>query len=279
MQDEPLACALRTVSGMVEAQRAGDENYFRSQLPRYVRTMRRIQQLKPEPCRVLDIGSHYLHQALLLQALGHEMTGIDVGIFTGAGMVKERAARFCIRNFEVNDIETGRFLPGQDGRFDLILFTEVLEHITFNPVRFWQRVYELLSPGGLVYISTPNSMRPAEWMRSILHLLAFRGRGIGIEEIMQNVTYGHHWKEYSAWEIKRYFSLLSPDFDVSTRWYSSDLNGGGVKTLLKKFLGVVPCLRSDIEAVVSLRARTGYAARAPGLPIHRSLPDRQASAP
>jgi hypothetical protein len=27
-------------------------------------------------------------------------------------------------------------------------------------------------------------------------------------------TYGHHWKEYSAAEMRTYFSLLSDDFQV-----------------------------------------------------------------
>jgi 2-polyprenyl-6-hydroxyphenyl methylase/3-demethylubiquinone-9 3-methyltransferase len=261
-----LASTIDRLSQLVASQRGGDENYFRHQLPRYRRTVQRIAALRPERCRVLDIGSHYLHQGVLLRCLGHEVCGIDIGLFTEADFVKDRAQAFGIDNITVNALEAGSFLPECDNCFDLIVFTEILEHITFNPIRFWRRVYELMAPGGIVYLSTPNALRPAAWSRSLIGLLAFRGIGLSVDEIMGNVTYGHHWKEYSAAEIRRYFALLSPDFSVTTSWYSSDLcDDRGMRTRLKKLLAAVPCFRSDIEAVVRRAGHGGFTARPPRL--------------
>src|SRR5690606_41501617 len=31
----------------------------------------------------------------------------------------------------------------EDDSFDVILFTEIIEHITFNPVEFWRQVYRV----------------------------------------------------------------------------------------------------------------------------------------
>ena len=256
--------ALDGLVATVTRQRQGDENYLRGQLPRYARSAERLQALAPPPCRVLDIGSHYLHQAALLARMGYEVTGIDVPLFTEAPFVRARAGEFGIRNVAVEALERGDFLPGEDGRYRLIVFTEILEHITFNPVRFWRRVHALLEPGGLVYLSTPNSMRPAAWVRALRDLLAFRGRGIGLDEIMGTVTYGHHWKEYSASEIVRYFALLSPDFQVETRFYSTDA-AAGWKGRAKGALAAVPAWRSDIEAVVRKVGTKGFAAAVPQL--------------
>lgn len=270
-----LASATQVLARLVNAQHGGDETYFRNQLPRYSRTINRIQQLCPTPCRVLDIGSHYLHQSVLLSELGHVVAGIDIDLFANADFVRERASTFGIRNMAVNALEAGDFLTGQEGRYDLIVFTEILEHITFNPIRFWGRVYDLMSPTGIVYLSTPNALRPAAWGRELLGLLAFRGIGLSLDEIMGNVTYGHHWKEYSVRELKRYFAMLSSDFSVTTSWYSSDLDHDrGFETRLKKLLAHVPCFRSDIEAVIRLASRTGYAARAPQLRMHKSASER-----
>lgn len=254
---------------LVRSQRAGDETYFGHQLPRYLQSVSRIQALRPAPARVLDIGSHYLHQAALLSRLGYEVSGIDIPLFAGAEFVRERAARFGVRNHAVDAIELGEFLPGQEGRFDLIVFTEILEHITFNPVRFWRRVYELMSPGGMVYLSTPNALRPAAWLRTLTRLLARRGIGLSPEEILASVSYGHHWKEYSAWEIRRYFALLSPDFAVTCRTYSSDLTLPGPKTQVKRALALLPPCRSDIEAVVRRTGNAGFTALPPQLPMLR----------
>jgi 2-polyprenyl-6-hydroxyphenyl methylase/3-demethylubiquinone-9 3-methyltransferase len=270
-----IAAAVEALGRLVITQRAGDERYFAHQLPRYQRTLRRLQSLRPAPCRVLDIGSHYLHQSVLLSELGHEVCGIDVPLFAQTPFVQERARAFGVRNESVDALADGDFLPGDEGRYGLIVFTEILEHITFNPVRFWQRVHALLAPGGIVYLSTPNALRPAAWVRQLGRLLAFRGIGIGLEEILGSVTYGHHWKEYSAWELHRYFALLSPDFSVETHWYSTDIDAGtGWRRAAKALLATVPCWRSDIEAVVHCRHAAGFVATAPELPMQTATAGR-----
>ncbi len=272
--------AVHALTALVGAQNGGDGRYFHNQLPRYQRTVERIQSLRVAPCRTLDIGSHYLHQSVLLSQLGYDVTGMDIELFTGAGFVQDRARRCGIRNITVNNLEAGQFLPDHGGTFDLIVFTEILEHITFNPVRFWARVYELLAPGGIVYLSTPNALRPAAWLRSFKALSMFEGIGISVKNIMADVTYGHHWKEYSAVELKRYFAMLSPDFEVTTTWYSSDLHAQedpSVKQALlrhvKTGLALVPCFRSDIEAIIRLppnaRGCAGFKAKPPQLRMHQ----------
>ena len=211
-----VAAAIDGLGMLVSSQLGGDETYFRNQLPRYARTLHRIQALRPAPCRVLDIGSHYLHQSVLLSRLGYQVSGIDISLFAEADFVQARARMCGIDNRAVNSLEAGEFLSDQKGTFELIVFTEILEHITFNPVRFWARVYELLAPNGVVYLSTPNALRPAAWARAMGGLLRARGIGISVDDILGNVTYGHHWKEYSVAEISRYFAKLSPDFAVLT---------------------------------------------------------------
>lgn len=260
--------AIEVLSNLVEQQRGGDAQYFEHQRARYAYTLARIEKIQPAPCTVLDIGSHYLHQPILLRQMGYEVWGMDIELFTGAQFVKERSRMFDIPNIAVNVFENGDFLVGQENRFDLILFTEILEHITFNPVRFWHRVFDLLSPNGVVYLSTPNSLRPAAQAKALWNVLTFGGIGLDVEQILQTVTYGHHWKEYSASEVRQYFRLLSSDFRVETTWYSSDLATEGFKTMIKRFLATIPCFRSDIEAVVRLSGKAGFSARPPSLPMH-----------
>lgn len=263
--------ALDELSRMVEREQAGDEAYFRGQRTRYARTLARLQALAPAPCRVLDIGSHYLHQASMLGHLRYEVTGIDVALFAEAPFVRRRAAAFGVRNVAIGALEQGEFLAGEEGRYRVVVFTEILEHITFNPVQFWRRVHALLEPGGLVYVTTPNSMRPAAWLRAFGDLLAVRGRGIGIDEILGTVTYGHHWKEYSASEIRRYFGLLSSDFEVETRWVSTDLEAAtGWRRQVKRALACVPPWRSDVEAVVRRDRNGGFEAVAPRLRMQQA---------
>lgn len=187
---------------------------------RYRRTVRRICELAKPGSSILDIGSHYLHLAYLLQGFGYNVTGIDVPDFANSDILKKRADVLGIKNAVCDSIDRGQFLDGLDSSFDVVLFLEILEHITFNPVCFWRRVYELLKPGGSIYLTTPNGTRPWAVMSTIKEALLLRGIGTSVDEIISTVTYGHHWKEYSGREIQKLFALLSPDFAVEVRYYN-----------------------------------------------------------
>jgi SAM-dependent methyltransferase len=264
--------AVKSLSDLIKEQDGGDENYFHGQLGRFSRSVNRILQIRPTPCRVLDIGSHYLHQAGLLSLLGYEVYGLDVEIFTGADFVAERARRLNIRNFSTKTLEHGEFLEGYENYFDLVIFTEAIEHITFNPVGFWRRVYELLTQGGTIYLTTVNSFRPKALLKTILRLTTLTGTGLSVREVLGTITYGHHWKEYSPREIKQYFEALSPDFKVDVRPYSQ-MPRGGLKRALIGSLSLVPIFRTDIEAIVNIPTKARFSAKVPRLPMHRGKSD------
>lgn len=262
--------ALSALAAIVEAQQGGDIGYFRGQSQRFERTAKRLLESFPPPCRVLDIGSHYLHQTSLMKLMGYDVHGLDIPLFAEAPFVAERARLLGISNHSTTALERGTFLVGHDDSFDLIVFTEILEHITFNPVAFWRRVYELLEVGGCVYLTTPNAMRPSRVWRAALRLATLRGLGLGVGEILENVTYGHHWKEYSPSEIREYFGLLSRDFEVDVHLHSHIDRDGGLRGLVARCASVLPILRTDIEAVVRLAGRTGFGAVDPALPMTRT---------
>jgi 2-polyprenyl-3-methyl-5-hydroxy-6-metoxy-1,4-benzoquinol methylase len=54
---------------------------------------------------------------------------------------------------------SGSFMPQLPDRisagFDLVILTEVIEHIN-NPNEVLGHIYKLLKPGGLIFITTPN---------------------------------------------------------------------------------------------------------------------------
>jgi 2-polyprenyl-3-methyl-5-hydroxy-6-metoxy-1,4-benzoquinol methylase len=260
--------ALRRLSSIVEAQNGGDLAYFVGQQARYRHTMERIVELFPKRCRILDIGSHYLHQAGLLALLGYEVWGVDLPLFADAAFVKQRADMLGVRNCTTESLESGTFLEAHDGKFDLVVFTEIIEHITFNPVAYWARVYKLLDERGSIYLTTPNALRPSAFVSAAMRLFSFGGIGISVPSIFSNVTYGHHWKEYSASELRQYFKLLSPDFDVTIETYSL-LPESKVKRIILQALGTFPAFRSDIEAVVRIAGKTGFVATPPRLAMAR----------
>ncbi len=43
-------------------------------------------------------------------------------------------------------------------KFDYIIFTEILEHLNFNPVDTFKKLNDLLIPTGVIFLSTPNAL-------------------------------------------------------------------------------------------------------------------------
>ncbi len=200
-----------------------DSDYYIYHRKRYEHCVSRIVNLfENRNARILDIGSHYLHVACLIQYFGLGVTGIDVPVFCSLPFVEERARQYGINNICVSDVSDGLFLPRYEDQFDCILMNEIIEHITFNPIMFWKRIYEIIKPGGFIYITTPNALSLSKIIRAAYRVFTLSGVGINIQSIFENVTYGHHWKEYSSAELSRYFRYLSPDFSVNIGYYSYD---------------------------------------------------------
>lgn len=240
---------------------SGDIEYFTFHEKRYKRMASTITKQLEAGTRILDIGSHYLHSSMILTQLGYEVHGMDVGEFWSLKWVQERASRFEITPIVQDDLS--RLFANEigEGRYDLVLFTEILEHITFNPISFWQQIHKLTKNDGLLYISTPNSLSAQGVLSTLKNLLTFKGVGNSLEMIFSKVTYGHHWKEYSYRELKNYFQMLSDDFDTRVSFYSyQPLDRSNYKTFIWSIIRGIGnwtyLFSSDLEAVVTVRKST-----------------------
>lgn len=211
-----------------------DKAYLRAHFHRFVGTFRQfLAGWHGDPsAHVLDVGAHWLHQSALFARSGFRVTGADFPATMREAGVLNLAQRLDIELLEYQEIHSGTTFDELDeDSVDVLLFTEILEHITFNPVAFWKAVYRVLKPGGRIVITTPNFYaaggRAWQWRR----FLEGFGSGISTLEILQTPTYGHHWKEYSRREVCHYFCALSRDFHIhralqvdsdfrppSTRW-------------------------------------------------------------
>jgi 2-polyprenyl-6-hydroxyphenyl methylase/3-demethylubiquinone-9 3-methyltransferase len=170
-----------------------------------------------------------------------------------------------VHNHSVADIQSGTFLPATEDSFDLIVFTEIMEHITFNPVLFWRRIYQLLKVGGAIYITTPNALTPWKILATVKNALTLRGAGLPMHRIFDTVTYGHHWKEYTGHEMRGYFKALNPDFDVTVSYFGLDTEPRragalSIKTMARYLVNsaarIIPAFRDQIEVVVRLSRKT-----------------------
>lgn len=206
--------------------------------------------------RVLDVGAHWLHQAVLWRRAGYEVTAVDLPVTFEIAEVRALAAAEGIDLVKNPDLENSDALDAlPEGGYDVILFAEIIEHLTFNPVNLWRKLYRLLAPGGRIVVTTPNyyawngrAWDPGRFVRGF-------GGGISADDILGLRTYGHHWHEFGRRELIRYFCMLSPDFNTvkaktMRNYYPVDSRRS--KRLAGRLFELLPGLRPNLHLEIEL---------------------------
>jgi SAM-dependent methyltransferase len=108
--------------------------------------------------------------AVAQSLLPYKQTGLVIDVAAGAGRFLEHfqalgfscyATEFDMRLEERLREKGFTVVPGGtipevgDARFDIIIFTEIIEHIN-NPLPVLRALWQLLRPGGCLYVTTPN---------------------------------------------------------------------------------------------------------------------------
>jgi len=111
----------------------------------------KILQGLPRGLRVLDVGcGSGVHGAELSRLYDHNVVGVDL---SEASIQK---AKTRLSEAYVADVTQPERYPFQGRQhFDVILFSDILEHLT-DPLDILTRHFQLLAPGGQVLISLPN---------------------------------------------------------------------------------------------------------------------------
>lgn len=152
-----------------------------------------VDYFKPG-AKFLDIGSFNGYLMLGAKLIGYETSGTDLKQFVEG--TKELSSYYNFNNLAADlSFEP---LPYPDNSFDLILFSETLEHLNFYPLNLFKEISRVLRPGGTVIITTPNLIRLNNVFKMII------GQSIN-HEIEKDYGPGTHYREYSFKEI-RYLS-------------------------------------------------------------------------
>lgn len=126
--------------------------------------------------RVLDVGCGNGVYLLRMRSLGFEAHGIDVD---PAAVEEAQAAGLDVRRGGLADLDGAE-------RFDAITLGHVIEHLP-DPLDALRRARELLAPGGMVWVATPNvgalahSVFGPSWyaIDAPRHLVLFSARALG----------------------------------------------------------------------------------------------------
>jgi len=151
-----------------------------------------------EAPRVLDVGAQIGAFALYAARTGCKVAAVDLEMFTRiyAAILADYGV-----DYRACDVGSER-LPFADSAFDAVTYSDVIEHHSFSPKRVLREIHRVLSPGGLIFVSTPNH---ASIYNRMLLLLGksindpFRAYFDSSDD--QPVYLGHH-REYTRAELR-----------------------------------------------------------------------------
>ena len=168
--------------------------YFTIHQERYRIILHEIITLNlPKNSRVLDIGCYPLH---LFTALQREPFEFRMnGIASNHEPVKEEYI------VQLN-IEKEK-LPFKKETFDLVLMTEIVEHLTSDPRVYLGEVNRVLKKGGHLLITTPN----AAHLKNRVKLLSGKSAHFPLEQLFETNShdeslYFRHNREFTMDELK-----------------------------------------------------------------------------
>ena len=165
---------------------------------------------------LIEIGANPYFTTLLLRRFRPDLELSLVNYF-GPGNKEGRQAivfpgfdgaqeRFDFDYKNVN-IET-ESLPHADASFDYMLFCEVFEHLTNDPLRAMIELKRVLKHGGSLIMTTPNAAR-------LENVVAFiEGRNM-YDQYSAYGPYGRHNREYTRHELFTFMTHCGFDLEIS----------------------------------------------------------------
>jgi 2-polyprenyl-3-methyl-5-hydroxy-6-metoxy-1,4-benzoquinol methylase len=154
------------------------------------KVIKTVRQLVPSGGKVLDIGCAQGNFSLLLAEAGYKVIGGDID---------SEALEYARMKYELGDctfmVLNGRKLPFKN-KFDAIILSEVLEHVT-HPKEILLECKNHLNENGVIIIVTPNKLAPHN-----LPLLSYTKLKDKLEGGHANVKSSN-----SRWFVGHYFSF------------------------------------------------------------------------
>jgi SAM-dependent methyltransferase len=178
----------------------------------------KLAELNLKGKRILDIGSGRLILSSYLSSSGSSLVAFDLPKVFDDKCVKERAKSYSI-DLVSSKIESGRKfrLPFKNSSFEIVLMTEVFEHLNFSPVFVLNEIRRVLKDKGYFILTTPNVHSFENKIRFFLNKNIYGN----FEKYLIGSPFDYHWREFEKREL--FYVLKQCDFRVMKSYYCNDI--------------------------------------------------------
>lgn len=224
------------------------DNYLREDFKRFLYTLSII----PKGCgKLLEIGANPYFMSMLIRRFTNYK--LYCSNYFGSGLPKKsmqckvnhrgEKIEFEFYNFNIE----GDDIPLKNHYFDVVIFCEVIEHLTYDPIKALLNIKNLLKDNGYLIFSTPNVSR----LENVAKMIA----GVNIYDQYSGYgLYGRHNREYNKHEIYQLFSQLGFDIEVI---FTSDVHDNRSNDFcsVRKFIDLIQYRKLDLGQYVFGRAK------------------------
>jgi SAM-dependent methyltransferase len=224
---------------------------------RYAFVRELLAKHRPPPADLVELGAAPGVQCIALSTAGYLVTGVDLGEASDEwGGASGGSMADALRRAGIDlvqwDLEVTPY-PFDDESFDIVLLTEVLEHLREYPLNALAEARRILRPAGLLVLTTPN----ATSLQNRARLLLGRTVHTPLGDWMFGLPHARHAREYTVSELCAL--LAEVDFEV-IRVYGRHfhIRSGQVRTLAvlaKRGLDGLARARPSLGSGLALLAR------------------------
>lgn len=116
---------------------------------------------KQKNIRLLDIGCGSGTLSLYFASMDYKVTGIDISD-RAIKACRKSAKALSLKNVDFEAVDFPNKTPR--GKYDFIIFSEVIEHLSDDMAAI-KKVNSLLNPNGILFLSTPSKNAPLYKLR------------------------------------------------------------------------------------------------------------------
>ena len=183
-----------------------------------------------EAFRTLDFGSLTGILSLALKALAYEVHCVDV-----EPIAIEYGGFYEKYDLKLKPLLNGYKLPYEDGYFDCVIFSEVLEHLYDSPLEILTEFKRILKPGGHLVLTTPNVMRIENKLKFLLNINIYQD----IQRYVYYPRYALHFREYSRKDLETLLEEYLGYFPVRVKMFDFAAGRSRLRRAVQRCLYVI----------------------------------------
>ena len=162
-----------------------------------------IDKFNKDFIKIADIGSYPGTLAFILRKI-YASDQLKISIYDHPNIINNNLSylNFCKNNqISQHSLDLKNFENLNDS-YDILIMSEVLEHLPTNPYHVLKKISSRLSEEGFLFLTVPNNAKLKNRIKLFFGQSVFENiNSYFVDEDHPNNLYGYHWREYTVIEL------------------------------------------------------------------------------